>query len=386
MARPKKPTKQKRTQTELEPWQDPDVEPYIVVEGLSKDFDGVPAVQDCHLEVYKGEFFSLLGASGCGKSTLLRMLAGFETPSSGKLFIGGQDMTCVPPNERPVNMMFQSYALFPHMTVEQNVAFGLKMEGVAGEEIRDRVYEVLDLVKMTKFAKRRPNRLSGGQCQRVALARSLVKRPKLLLLDEPMAALDQKLREETQFELVNIQEQVGITFIMVTHDQEEAMTVSTRLGIMEDGYLQQVGTPHEIYEFPNSTYVADFIGSINMFEGVVTEETKETVKVESPVLNHIISVPTNTTVPLGAAVTIAIRPEKIMVGTEKPSTRHNWEKGIIEDIGYYGDMSIYHVRLDSNFIVMAALPNLDRLAAQPMTWEQEVYISWHPENSLILLR
>ncbi len=384
MDRQKKPTKPKRPKITLEPWQNSKIEPYIVLKNLSKNYDGVPAVQDCTLDIYEGEFYSLLGASGCGKSTLLRLLAGFEKPSSGKLFIGGQDMTHVPSYNRPVNMMFQSYALFPHMSVEQNIAFGLKQEGLPREEIKNRVYEVLDLVQMSRFSKRHPNRLSGGQQQRVALARSLVKRPKLILLDEPMAALDQKLREETQFELVNIQEKVGITFIMVTHDQEEAMTMSSRLAIMEEGWIQQIGTPHEIYEFPNSAYVADFIGSINLFEGVITGVTKEMVNIKCPMLSHTLSVPTNTTVPIGGSVTVAVRPEKLEIGIDKPTYKHNWEEGIIEDIGYYGDMSIYHVKLPSGQTVMASLLNLDRISIQQLTWNQSVYVSWQPENSIIL--
>jgi len=384
MVKQKKPTKLKKPAMTLEPWQDPKVSPYIVLKNLSKDYNGIPAVQDCSLDIYEGEFYSLLGSSGCGKSTLLRMLAGFEKPTSGKLFIGGQDMTNVPPYDRPVSMMFQSYALFPHMTVEQNIAFGLKQERISSVEIKRRVSEVLELVQMSRFAKRRPNYLSGGQRQRVALARSLVKKPKLVLLDEPMAALDQKLREETQFELVNIQEEIGVTFLMVTHDQEEAMTMSSRLAIMEEGWIQQVGTPHEVYEFPNSCYVADFIGSINLFEGIIIKNTKETITIDCPMLSHHLSIPSISTVPIGGAVTVAIRPEKIEIGLEKPTSHHNWEKGIVDDIGYYGDTSIYHVRLNSEKIIMATLPNLDRSSIHQLTWEQPVYVSWKPENNMIL--
>jgi putrescine transport system ATP-binding protein len=244
---------QKPKRVELQPWQDPKAKPYIHLEGVSKEFSGNLAVDNVTLSVYQGEFFSLLGPSGCGKTTLLRMLGGFEMPSQGKIYIDGVDVTRRPAYDRPVNMMFQSYALFPHMTVEQNVAFGLKQEHTSKAEIKDRVVDALKLVQMEKFGQRKPHQLSGGQCQRVALARSLIKRPKLLLLDEPLAALDKRLREQTQFELVNIQEEVGITFIMVTHDQEEAMTMSTRLGVMDHGRLRQIGTPNEIYEYPNSS-------------------------------------------------------------------------------------------------------------------------------------
>src|SRR5712692_1230686 len=251
------------------PWRDPNARPYVQVEGISKSFGDFKAVNDVSLKIYKGEIFCLLGASGCGKTTLLRMLGGFETPTSGRIFIDGVDMASIPPYERPVNMMFQSYALFPHMTVEQNVAFGLKQDRLPRAEIARRVVEILELVQMRPFAKRKPHQLSGGQRQRVALARSLVKQPKLLLLDEPLGALDKKLREATQFELVNIQEQLGVTFIVVTHDQEEAMTLSSRIGVMNAGQIVQVGTPQEIYEFPGTRFIADFIGSVNMFEGQV---------------------------------------------------------------------------------------------------------------------
>src|SRR5271163_699574 len=254
-----------------QPWNDPAARPYVQVERITKSFGEFKAVDDVSLKIYKGEIFCLLGASGCGKTTLLRMLGGFETPTSGRIVIDGEDMTGVPPYERPVNMMFQSYALFPHMSVESNIAFGLKRDGVEAGEIRRRVAEVLELVQMAEFAKRKPTQLSGGQRQRVALARAIVKRPKVLLLDEPLSALDKKLREATQFELVTIQEQVGITFVMVTHDQEEAMTMSTRIAVMNHGKIVQVGKPNEIYEFPHSRFVADFIGSVNMFEGRLKE-------------------------------------------------------------------------------------------------------------------
>ncbi len=272
-------TSPRATQQKFEPWTDPDAKPYVRIEKVTKKFGDFIAVDDVSLSIYKKEIFCLLGASGCGKTTLLRMLAGFERPTSGRIFIDGVDMTSIPPYERPVNMMFQSYAIFPHMTVEQNVAFGLKQEGLSKDEIGSRVNDMLNLVKLGQFAKRKPHQLSGGQRQRVALARSLVKKPKLLLLDEPLAALDKKLREHTQFELINIQETLGVTFVVVTHDQEEAMTLSTRIGLMNHGEIVQVGTPSEIYEYPNSRFVSEFIGSVNMFEGRLVEDEPSYVRI-----------------------------------------------------------------------------------------------------------
>ena len=370
----------------LEPWQDTDNTPHIVIENLTKEFDGAPVVKGVDLEIYKGEFFCLLGPSGCGKSTLLRMLAGFETPTEGRIFIDGTDMTRVPPYERPVNMMFQSYALFPHMTVEQNVAFGLVQEGVPKQELRDRVYESLQLVQMERYAKRKPHQLSGGQRQRVALARSLVKRPQLLLLDEPLAALDKKLRERTQFELVNIQETVGITFIMVTHDQEEAMTMGSRLGIMEEGIVRQIGTPHEIYEYPTSRYVADFIGTMTIFEGLIVAEKEGELVIQCDEIDVPIHVKHTGVAPLGGSVAVAIRPEKVQIKRGlKPPQAFNCVEGIVQDIGYLGDVSIYHVELiGSEVMVQAMVPNAVRLAESDITWEDRVYLWWKPENAVVL--
>jgi putrescine transport system ATP-binding protein len=368
----------------MEPWQDPTEEPYIRLENVSKDFDGVPAVDSVSLSVYQGEFFSLLGGSGCGKTTLLRMLAGFEKPTSGKIYIDGIDMSDRPPYQRPVNMMFQSYALFPHMTVEQNVAFGLRQENTPPKELKERVKDVLELVHMTPYIKRKPHQLSGGQRQRVALARSLVKQPKLLLLDEPLAALDRKLREQTQFELVNIQERVGITFIMVTHDQEEAMTMSTRMTVMQNGRLSQVGTPTQLYEFPNSLYVADFIGAINVFEGLVVEDEHDHVLVQSPQAGCDLYISHSASAPVGSQVNVAIRPEKIMVSTAPIESERNCTKGIIREIAYLGDVSIYHVELISGKRIMATLPNLVRLSEHPVNWDDEVYLYWRAENGIIL--
>jgi putrescine transport system ATP-binding protein len=297
------------SQSTLEPWQDPDARPFVRIEGITKTFGATYAVDDVSLSIYQGEFYSLLGASGCGKTTLLRMLAGLDRPTAGRILIDGVDMTEVPPYERPVNMMFQSYALFPHMTVETNVAFGLRQEHLPRTEIRKRVTEMLDLVRMAPYARRKPHQLSGGQRQRVALARALVKHPKLLLLDEPLGALDKKLREHTQFELVNIQERVGVTFVMVTHDQEEAMTMSTRIAVMDAGRILQVATPATVYEFPADRFVAEFIGSVNMFEGKVAEHPQEGLLVRSADaccelwLQHV------QPMAVGTPVVVALRPE-----------------------------------------------------------------------------
>ena len=375
-----------RTQSrrQLEPWQDPKAKPYITLENVTKSFGSTVAVRNVSLSIYQGELFSLLGGSGCGKTTLLRLLAGFEKPTTGRLFIDGVDVTDVPAYERPVNMMFQSYALFPHMTVAQNIAFGLKQERLPAKIIRERVMEGLDLVQMSAFAMRKPHQLSGGQCQRVALVRSLVKQPKLLLLDEPLAALDKRLREHTQFELVNIQERVGITFIMVTHDQEEAMTMSSRIGVMEEGRIRQIGAPHDIYEFPNSRFVAEFIGSINIFEGVVVEDEPDHILIESEDAGCQLYVTHSAAVPVGAQVAVAVRPEKVMISTKQPSETCNCTKGIVRDIAYLGDISIYYVELPSGKVIQATLPNLLRLSERDVQWEDEIYLYWRPENGVVL--
>lgn len=368
----------------LPAWQDPKAQPYIVVDHVSKTYEGFPALSNAYLTIYQGEFFSLLGPSGCGKTTLLRILSGFETPSSGVIYIDGSDMTVVPPYERPVNMMFQSYALFPHMTVEQNVAFGLKQEGIHKDEIKERVSQMLELVHMTKYRGRKPHQLSGGQRQRVALGRSLIKRPKLLLLDEPLGALDRQLREKTQFELVSIQEKLGITFIMVTHDQEEAMTMSTRIAIMEEGKIRQVGTPTEIYEYPNSRYVADFIGDMNIFEGIVIEEARDHAIVHSEEAGCDLHVSKISSAPVGAHVAVAIRPEKVFITSEPMSNKKNIMQGIVSEIAYLGDVSIYHVELESKKKVLATVTNQFRLAERPINWDDQVYLSWRPESAVIL--
>lgn len=368
----------------LEPWQDPNVSPYIQIENISKNYGPTQAVKGVSLSIYKGELFSLLGGSGCGKTTLLRLLAGFETPTSGRILIDGIDVTKWPPYERPVNMMFQSYALFPHMTVYQNIAFGLKQEKLSKAQIHERVQWGLELVQMLDYANRKPHQLSGGQRQRVALVRSLVKQPKLLLLDEPLAALDKKLREQTQFELVNIQESVGITFILVTHDQEEAMTMSTRMAVMEEGRIRQIGVPHDVYEFPSSRYVAEFIGTNNIIQGLVVEDEPDHVLIETPEAGCLIYATHAASMPIGSHVAVAIRPEKVMISPTPPAGNRNCTKGVVREIAYLGDMSIYYVQLESGKIIQSSLPNLLRLSERDVKWDDEVYLFWRAENCVVL--
>ena len=369
----------------LQPWETTDDAPYIQIQNVSKSFEHFQALSSLSLSIYEGEFFSLLGPSGCGKTTLLRLLAGFETPTAGKVFIDGIDVTHIPPYRRPVNMMFQSYALFPHMTVYENIAFGLQFDDtLTSIQIHDRVYEALDLIQMKHLAHRKPHELSGGQKQRVALARSLAKHPKLILLDEPLAALDRNLREATQFELVDIQERVGITFIMVTHDQEEAMTMSSRIAIMQEGEIAQIGTPHEIYEFPHSRYVADFIGTVNIFSGIVTGQSDDFILIDSKDIGCQLQVTCTATVPIGSHISIAIRPEKIAITKLPQDLSFNAIRGFVQDIAYLGDMSIYHIRLETGKIMQVSLPNLYRLSERDVTWEDEVYMSWRRENGVVL--
>ncbi len=370
----------------LEPWADPTAPPLIKIRDVVKRFDGVVAVDDVWLDIYRGEFFSLLGPSGCGKTTLLRMLAGFETPTSGTIEIDGVDMARVPPHRRPVNMMFQSYALFPHMSVEQNIAFGLRQERVGSREIKARVAEMMQLVQLHDLGRRKPHQLSGGQRQRVALARSLIKRPKVLLLDEPLAALDRKLREETQFELVNIQEELGLTFVIVTHDQDEAMTVSTRMAIMDRGRTVQIGTPGEVYEYPNSLYVAEFVGEVNIFEGRVDAVGKDFVRVASPESGCEIYADRGLDAVAGQTVWAALRPEKIDIAKTPPAdASHNCMSGEVFDIAYLGSISVYHVKLASGKIAKVTVANRARIVEQPITWEDRVWLSWPPTASVILL-
>ena len=371
------------------PWMDPEAQAFIKVQSVSKLFGDFTAVDSVDLEIYKGELFSLLGGSGCGKTTLLRMLAGFETPSSGTIFIDGVDMTSVPPYERPVNMMFQSYALFPHMTVENNVAYGLKRDGLDKDDIKRRVEEMLAMVELSQFSKRKPHQLSGGQKQRVALARSLVKQPKVLLLDEPLGALDKRLRENTQFELMNIQEQLGITFVVVTHDQEEAMTLSTRIAMMDNGRFMQIGTPTEIYEFPASRLVANFIGSANMFEGRVTENGQDHVVVKCKQPECEFYVDHGSDIQEGTKVWVAVRPEKMRISKTAPeSVESNQLKGVIDDIGYLGKLSTYRVRIGDDRIIEITSPNLSRPRDGSLVhdWEDEIYLSWDPSSVVVLTK
>ncbi|MDC7743124.1 ABC transporter ATP-binding protein [Rhizobium binxianense] len=367
------------------PWTDPSAKPFIAFKNVTKRFGDFTAVDNLSLDIYHREFFALLGASGCGKSTLLRMLAGFEQPTSGEIVLDGTDMAGTPPYRRPVNMMFQSYALFPHMTVEKNIAFGLKQDGMPKDEMTDRVSQMLKLVKLEQFASRKPNQLSGGQRQRVALARSLAKRPKVLLLDEPLGALDKKLREETQFELMDLQQSLGLTFVVVTHDQEEAMTMADRIAVMSHGKVVQVATPAEIYEAPNSRFVADFIGDVNIFDGKVASSGNGSVEI-SVDSGFSVRVASSETPSAGSAVGFAIRPEKMRVGRAAPANASvNAAKGELWDIAYLGDMTVFHVKLQSGNIVKASSLNAQRSVDDPFTYDQEVWVSFD-ENAGVLLK
>ncbi len=376
-----------RIPTLAQPWNDPQAKPHVRIKRVTKRFGEYTAIDDISIDIYPAEFFALLGPSGCGKTTLLRMLAGFETPTSGEIILDDADVSKTPPYQRPVNMMFQSYALFPHMNVEQNIAFGLKQNRLPRAEIREQVAEVIDMVKLGPFARRKPHQLSGGQRQRVALARAVVKRPKLLLLDEPLGALDKNLREQTQFELMNIQEQLGMTFVIVTHDQEEAMTVASRIAVMDHGRIAQVAPPSEIYEYPNSRYVAEFIGDVNILEGFVEEASRDHGLIRSPEGECQISISHGLEVPQNSQAWVAIRPEKLDISLHPPSDPHqNCLKGVVWDIGYLGDMSIYHVRLDSGKMVRSAQANRFRLVERAITWENRVYLTWAPQVAVVLSR
>ena len=357
---------------------------YLRIEAVRKEFDGFVAVDDVSLSIRQGEIFALLGASGCGKSTLLRCLAGFEKPTRGRIILDGQDIVDLPPYERPINMMFQSYALFPHMTVEQNVAFGLKQDGMAKADIARRVAEMLALVQMEKFARRRPHQLSGGQQQRVALARSLAKSPKLLLLDEPMGALDKKLRSQMQLELVNIVERLGVTCVMVTHDQEEAMTMAHRIAIMDAGWIRQLGSPDEIYEQPSCRFTAEFIGSVNLIEGRIQDDEKDFITIASPALDCLAYVGHGVTGFEGQDVALALRPEKITVGKDEPAQPHNKVRGLVEDIAYFGSHSVFHVRLPGGTKLLANMVNSKRWASEQFTWNDSVWLSWGEQAGVVL--
>ena len=358
---------------------------FIRIRNLSKSFGDFVAVDEVSLDIVRGELFSILGGSGCGKTTLLRMLAGFERPSSGSIEIDGVDVTQQPPYERPVNMMFQSYAVFPHMTVSENIAYGLRKERVAAAEIARRVDEAIELVQLDDFRDRKPGQLSGGQGQRVALARALIKRPKVLLLDEPLAALDKKLREHTQFELMNIQDELGITFVVVTHDQEEAMTLSSRIAVMEEGRFLQVGSPKEIYEFPTSRFVADFIGTINTFEGKVTRVGDETISLESAEAGTRLRALGTHGLEVGQNACIAVRPEKMFLTKQEPDNDDDIRiRGVVDDFAYLGNLSLYRVRLESGKMIQISAQNRRRSASRFVEWEDQVWISWRPRSGVVL--
>jgi len=352
-----------------------------------KQFGDFTAVDAVDLDIYRGELFALLGGSGCGKTTLLRMLAGFETPTNGSIKIDGIDMTGVPPYERPVNMMFQSYALFPHMSVEKNVAYGLHRDGIARKEVRERVQEMLAMVELQDFARRKPAQLSGGQRQRVALARALIKRPKVLLLDEPLAALDKRLREQTQFELMNIQDKLGITFIVVTHDQEEAMTLATRIAVMDQGQFMQIGTPAEIYENPSSRFIANFIGSANLIDGTVASTEDNQLIIKLPDSPTTLIVGADDSVTAGDSVSIAIRPEKIRIDKNKPADEiDNVMFGKVREMAYLGRLSIYHILTEHGAVLEVTAPNQTRYrdGQHAVDWDDEVYLSFDPDAAIVL--
>lgn len=359
--------------------------PFIRIEGVSKSFGAFKAVDSVTVDIEEGEIFALLGGSGCGKTTLLRMLAGFETPTAGRIFIDGQDMTGVPAYERPVNMMFQSYALFPHMTVEKNIAYGLKHDKLTDAQRKDRVREMLDLVQLSEFGLRKPHQISGGQRQRVALARALARHPKLLLLDEPLAALDKKLREQTQFELMNIQDQTGVTFVVVTHDQEEAMILSSRIAVMDKGQVKQIGSPTDVYEYPNSRFVAGFIGSVTTFDGKIVSVDGDTARVEIPAMAAEVTARAIDGITPGMPITLALRPEKILISRSKPDGP-NAISGVVDDLGYYGKDSLYKVKLPTGTVVSVNSVNARRVSESERVarWEDAVWLSFDPGAAILL--
>jgi putrescine transport system ATP-binding protein len=374
-------------QSGFAPWKDPAKIPIVRFQNVSKQFGSFVAVKNCTLDIYEREFFALLGPSGCGKTTLLRMLAGFETPTEGRIIVNGKDTTGVPPYERTgVNMMFQSYALFPHMTVERNVGFGLRQEGMAKADIDARVDEAMALVELTKFAKRKPHQLSGGQQQRVALARAIAKKPRIMLLDEPLGALDKKLRNQAQFELMRIQESTGTTFVIVTHDQEEAMTVASRIGVMDHGELVQVSTPGEIYETPQSRYVAQFIGDVNVFEGKVTGIADGYVEMDWTADGSRFKSLAPGGVAKDQQVSLALRPEKVRIGLEKPTSPTNAIQGKVIDIGYLGSITHYHVRVASGQRVTALRANAAHAVERTINWEDDVWLDWPDDAGIVLTR
>ena len=355
---------------------------FLQIQNVVKDFGSYRAVNHVSLDIAKGEIFALLGSSGCGKTTLLRMLAGFETPTSGRIILNGQDLAGLPPYERPLNMMFQSYALFPHLTVWDNIAFGLRRDGLPKDEVASRVEAMLKLVQLGKYAKRKPHQLSGGQQQRVALARSLAKQPQMLLLDEPLGALDKKLREQTQIELVNIIEQVGVTCVMVTHDQEEAMTMASRVAVMSEGHFLQVGSPSEIYETPQTRFVADFIGNVNLMDGTLDEDEADHVVIGCEDCKHYVG--HGITGTQGMPVTVALRPEKIHLSREKPEDEFNCVKGTIAEMSYFGSFTVFRLKLASGQMLKVSQANTVRNPGDELTWGDEVWAHWPPTAHVVL--
>ena len=367
------------------PWLDPQATPQVLIDGVSKTFGATTAVDNVTLNIYKGEMFALVGASGCGKTTLLRMLAGFAQPSGGRISIDGVDMSSVAPHQRPVNMMFQSYALFPHMTVEKNVGYGLRRLPLDAATRRQRVQEALDMVQLGALAQRKPHQLSGGQRQRVALARALIRRPKVLLLDEPLSALDKKLREQTQFELMDLQDKVGITFIVVTHDQDEAMALATRIAVMDRGQVAQVGTPAEIYEFPRSRFVADFVGTTNLFEGTVSGCADGLVSVRCAEIDSELLVDDQGRFSVGQRVWVALRPEKMRLAKQPASgARLNQLRGMVWELGYLGNRSTYQIKTTSGKVITVFAQNERRTSEAAIDWSDEVYVSWSADAAVVL--
>ena len=374
-------------QSGFAPWNDPKKAPIVRFENVTKRFGDFVAVKDVTLNIYEREFFALLGPSGCGKSTLLRMLAGFEKPTEGRILVGGKDITDLPPYERTdVNMMFQSYALFPHMTVEKNIGFGLRQEGMAKADIEARVAEAMALVELQKFAHRKPHQLSGGQQQRVALARAIAKKPRIMLLDEPLGALDKRLRQSAQFELMRIQETTGTTFIIVTHDQEEAMTVASRIGVMNHGELAQISTPGEIYETPESRYVAEFIGDVNLFEGKVASLSQGMAEIDWAGGGRFKSTAVPAGLSVGQQVWLALRPEKIIISLNKPAVETNMISGRVDDVGYLGSTSHYHTKVATGQRVTALRANIAQSAEANIKWEDDVWLNWPADAGVILTK
>ena len=367
------------------PWLDPSATAQILIDGVSKTYGTHTAVDTVSLSIFKGEMFALVGASGCGKTTLLRMLAGFAHPSNGRILIDGVDMGVVPPHERPVNMMFQSYALFTHMSVERNVGYGLRRLPLAEAAKKQRIQEALDMVQLGGLAQRKPHQLSGGQRQRVALARALIRRPKVLLLDEPLSALDKKLREQTQFELMDLQYKLGITFIVVTHDQDEAMALASRIAVMDRGRVVQVGTPAEIYEFPRSRFVADFVGTTNFFEGTVSSCEPGLVRVQCAETGGELLVDDAGTFALGQRVWVALRPEKVRLAKQPVSAVGvNQLRGTVWELGYLGNRSTYRIRTATGKLVTVFAQNERRTSEAAIDWSDEVFVSWAADAAVLL--